>query len=180
MGPSLWMFLHKIMYQLLTIIVSCLKIHELIAPHGSLLNCLQNLKTSHYQQKTSDTNTYLLIIQERNESTWKRLLQQAIYIQLLISKPWPLSPVIMGVWLAVSYLKHLGVALLCTNMQRGSSPAVSGINLGPEVHQILHNEVLIGSHCHLKGTLRAFRVKNKQKKFFKTCNIIITSNMNLN
>lgn len=63
------MFLHKIMYQLLTIIVSCLKIHELIAPHGSLLNCLQNLKTSHYQQKTSDTNTYLLIIQERNEST---------------------------------------------------------------------------------------------------------------
>lgn len=86
-------------------------------------------------------------------------MQQAIYIQLLISKLYPFGSMVMGAWLAASYLKHLGVALLSTNMQGGSSPAVSRIHLGPEVHQILHDEVLIGSHCHLKGTLWTFRGK---------------------
>lgn len=65
----------------------------------------------------------------------------------------------MEAWSAASYLKHLAVALLSTDMQRCSSPAVCGVHLRPEVHQILHNEMLIGSHCHLKGTLWISRGK---------------------
>lgn len=52
-----------------------------------------------------------------------------------------------------SYLEHLGVALLRTDVQRCPAPAVRGVHLGTKVHQILHNEVLIGSYSHLKGTL---------------------------
>lgn len=56
-----------------------------------------------------------------------------------------------------SYLEHLGVALLCADVQRCSSPAVCGVHLGTKVHQILHNEVLVGSYGHLKGTLWTFK-----------------------
>lgn len=84
----MWFF-NRQKYQPLTIIVRCLQIHKLIAPHCSLLDCLE----------------------------------------------------------------HLGVALLCTDMQRCPSPAVCGVHLGTKVHQVLHNEVLIGSDSHLKGTL---------------------------
>ena len=52
-----------------------------------------------------------------------------------------------------SYLEHLGVALLRTDVQGRPSPAVRGVHLGTQVHQILHNEVLIGSDRHLKGAL---------------------------
>lgn len=74
-----------------------------------------------------------------------------------------------------SYLEHLGVALLCADVQRCSSPAVCGVHLGTKVHQILHNEVLVGSYGHLKGTLWTF----KKKTFLKPINTIITRNRKL-
>lgn len=72
---------------------------------------------------------------------------------LLISKPHVFGDAMMEACFLASYLEHLGVALLRTDVQRCSSPAVCGVHLGTEVHQILHYEVLIGSDGHLKGTL---------------------------
>lgn len=45
------------------------------------------------------------------------------------------------------------MALFCTHMQRGAPPQVCGVQLGPQTQQILGNEVLIGCHTQLEGTL---------------------------
>lgn len=94
------------------------------------------------------------------------------HIQHLILKPHLSGPVLTGASLTASYLKHLGVALLSTDVQRGSPPAVGGVHLGSKVHQILHNKVLIGSHRHLKGTLWTFRRREK-KMFLKQVILMI-------
>lgn len=104
-------------------------------------------------------NTYLQVSQERNRSTQKTVLQQATCTQLLVSKPCLCGPVVTGAWLAASYLKHLGVALLGTHVEGRPPPAVGGVHLRPEGHKILHDEVLIGGHSHLEGTLRTCRGK---------------------
>lgn len=56
------------------------------------------------------------------------------------------------------------MALLRTDMQRCPSPAIRGVHLGTKVYQILHNEVLIGSYRHLKGTLWTY---GEKMVFFK-------------
>lgn len=52
---------HVVLYPTkLTIIVSCLEIHKLIAPHCSLLDCLQICKTHACYPRARHTNSHLL------------------------------------------------------------------------------------------------------------------------
>lgn len=81
------------------------------------------------------------------------MISTTAYTKLLVPKPHVFDAWKMETCFLTSYLEHLGVALLCTDMQRCPSPAVCGVHLGTKVHQVLHNEVLIGSDSHLKGTL---------------------------
>lgn len=60
-----------------------------------------------------------------------------------------------------SYLKDLGMPLLRANMQRRSTPAVGCVDLSPQANQVLHNEMLIGSHGNLESTLQTSRRKFK-------------------
>lgn len=51
--------------------------------------------------------------------------------------------------------------LLSANMQRRPTPAVCGVDLSPQANQVLHNEMLIGSHSNLESTLQTSRRKFK-------------------
>jgi len=58
-----------------------------------------------------------------------------------------------------THLEDLGMPLLSANMQWRSTPAVCGVDLSPQANQILHNEMLVGSHSNLESTLQTLRRK---------------------
>lgn len=60
-----------------------------------------------------------------------------------------------------SYLEDLGMPLLSADMQWCPAPAVCGVHLSPQANQVLHNEMLIGSHSNLESTLQTSRRKFK-------------------
>lgn len=63
--------------------------------------------------------------------------------------------------------------LLSADMQRRPTPAVCGVHLSPQANQVLHNEMLIGSHSNLESTLAVvlFNIQHVQGSHLPCKNI---------